>query len=99
MFSGLLLKRSRRVQKWNSDHPDIEPSTPTELHVLRLVADDKSNKDIGGKLFISSQTVKTNRTNIMAKLNFHGCHTLVAFAMERKAQPIGYNLIPSDQSM
>ena len=45
-----------------------EPLTDRELEVLRLLADGKSNKEIGSKLFISEFTVKGHLSNIFAKL-------------------------------
>ena len=39
-----------------------------EEQVLRLLADAKSNHDIGQELHISSATVKRHLTNIYAKL-------------------------------
>ena len=90
-LSGFLLNRTRRMEKWNSSHPDIEHLTPTELRVLRLVADNKTNREIGDRL-----TAKTHRANICSKLNLSGRRSLLMFAMERKSELIGYNLLPSD---
>ena len=46
-----------------------EPLTDREADVLRLVANGKSNKEIGSKLFISEFTVKGHLRNIFTKLN------------------------------
>jgi len=46
----------------------IEPPTPAELAVLRLLATDLSQREIGGELFLSMNTVKTHARNIYAKL-------------------------------
>ena len=42
--------------------------TPTELDVIRLVADGLGNKDIGAKLFVSHRTVQTHLTHVYTKL-------------------------------
>jgi DNA-binding NarL/FixJ family response regulator len=52
-----------------------------ELEVLRLVADGLVNKQIGGKLGLSENTVKTHLTRIMAKLDVHDRTSLAMRAM------------------
>ena len=42
--------------------------TPRELEVLRLLADDRSNIEIGGALYLSEATVKSHVTRVLAKL-------------------------------
>jgi len=46
-----------------------ESLTGRELEVLQLLAQGKSNKEIGIKLFISEFTVKGHLRNIFTKLN------------------------------
>jgi DNA-binding NarL/FixJ family response regulator len=42
--------------------------TPRELEVLHLVADGRSNKQIGAALYISDKTASVHVSNLMAKL-------------------------------
>ena len=42
--------------------------TPRELEVLRLVADGRSNRQIGAALYISDKTASVHVSNLMAKL-------------------------------
>ena len=42
--------------------------TAREREVLRLVAEGKSNEDIGPELFISTKTASVHASNILAKL-------------------------------
>lgn len=44
--------------------------TPTELEVVRLVAEGLGNKDIAAQLFISHRTVQTHLTHVYTKLGF-----------------------------
>lgn len=51
--------------------PAVAPAhdlTPRELEVLRLVADGKTNAEIGAALFISPFTAKTHVANLLGKI-------------------------------
>lgn len=52
-----------------------------ELEVLRLVAEGLVNKQIGGQLGLSENTVKTHLTRIMGKLDVHDRTSLAMRAM------------------
>jgi len=60
----------------------IEPLTPREIDVLRLIAIGDSNQTIGDKLFISVRTVKKHITNILGKLHADNRTQAVARARE-----------------
>jgi DNA-binding CsgD family transcriptional regulator len=51
---------------------------------VALVADYKTSKEIAQELFISPRTVDTHRNNICQKLEIHGSHALVKFALRHK---------------
>jgi DNA-binding NarL/FixJ family response regulator len=55
-----------------------------EKEVLGMIAEGYPNAEIGAKLFISPETVKTHRRNLMAKLGIHNVSSLVRFAFEHK---------------
>ena len=42
--------------------------TPSEKKILKLIAKDKTNKEIASQLFISYRTVEKHRSNIITKL-------------------------------
>jgi ATP/maltotriose-dependent transcriptional regulator MalT len=46
----------------------VEPPTPAELSVLRLLATDRSQREIAQELFLSFNTVKTHSRNLYRKL-------------------------------
>ena len=60
-----------------------EPLTEREIEVLQLLADGKSNKEIGTKLFISEFTVKGHLHNIFTKLNVLSRTEAIAAASRR----------------
>jgi DNA-binding NarL/FixJ family response regulator len=61
--------------------PGIKDLTPTELRVLKLIANYKTSREIADELFISHHTVETHRRNICDKLDLHGSHALMKFAL------------------
>ena len=46
----------------------LKEITPTEKRILKLIANHKTNKEIGHLLFISSRTVEKHRSKIITKL-------------------------------
>ena len=57
--------------------------TPVERDVVRLVAEGRTNADIGQRLFISVNTVKKHLTHVYARLGVDGRADLVAQAARR----------------
>lgn len=53
----------------NPELQKIKLLSPSERTIVRLVAQEKSSKEIGELLSISSRTVEKHRSNIKAKLN------------------------------
>ncbi|MEO8329975.1 MAG: response regulator transcription factor, partial [Candidatus Nanopelagicales bacterium] len=60
-----------------------EPLTRREEEVLALVAEGRSNREIGKQLFISAKTVSVHVSNILAKLGAAGRTEAVALARRR----------------
>jgi DNA-binding NarL/FixJ family response regulator len=60
-----------------------QPLTLRESEILKHVATGKSNRDIGGLLFISEQTVKAHLRHIMDKLGASDRAHSVAIAVRR----------------
>ena len=51
-----------------AEHVDEDPLSPTEVRVLRMIADGNSNKDIAADLKVTEEAVKGQVRNILAKL-------------------------------
>lgn len=57
--------------------------TAREREVLQLLAEGRSNKEIAGRLNLSTYTVETHRSNLMEKLNLHGIPELILYAVRK----------------
>jgi len=79
-----LVNRVREAETAGSARSGLEGLTTTELRILSLLAEYKTSKEIAQELFISPRTVDTHRNNICQKLNIHGSHALVKFALQHK---------------
>lgn len=66
----------------------VEPLTPRELQVLRMLADGLGNKEIANRLGISDHTAKFHVTQILGKLGAGSRTEAVAIAIRRGLVPI-----------
>lgn len=82
--TSFLIDRTRRALGVVEKQPVINDLTPTELRVLRLIAENLTTKEIGEQLFISPRTVEKHRENICQKLGLQGSHSLLKFALSQK---------------
>lgn len=72
--NGKILKPKRPLpMRMRDDH-----ISQREYDIIRLICNGYSNKEIARRLFISSATVKTHISNILAKLNLKGRMQIVA---------------------
>lgn len=56
--------------------------TPREREILKLIAEEKSNREIGEELFISERTVETHRKHIFRKTQTKSIVGLIRYAIE-----------------
>ncbi len=84
-ISGFLVSRQERSKSFRNEIPGLDALTATELRILKLIADNKTSKEIADDLNVSYKTVENHRTNIASKLNFHGAHALLKFALQNKS--------------
>jgi DNA-binding NarL/FixJ family response regulator len=85
-LSTLLLNRSKRVQNLRQDQPALQTLTPAESKILKLIAAEKTSRQIAEELFISIRTVDRHRANICLKLELHGTNALLKFAVVNKSE-------------
>jgi DNA-binding NarL/FixJ family response regulator len=85
-LTNLLLNRQRRAASLSQRKPELKDLSPAERRVLKLLAEYKTSREIAAELFISHRTVETHRTNICNKLEIHGNHSLMKFALAHKSE-------------
>ncbi len=73
---GDFLKRAEQSES-------VDPLTPREREVLKLIAAGKTNREIADELVLSLNTVQTHRLHLMEKLNLHNRAELVKYAIRR----------------
>lgn len=83
-LSGHLLKRSPRVSQKVEETLGLNDLTKAERKVLKLIAANRSTKEIADELFISPRTVEHHRAHICTKLKLSGPNALLRFALEHK---------------
>ena len=62
--------------------------TKREHEILELVAEGKSNREVGETLFISVKTVETHKTHILEKLGLRNTAELVKYAIKNNIIPL-----------
>jgi two-component system response regulator NreC len=62
----------------------VEPLSPRELDVLRLLAKGNTNRQVSDLLGISVRTVENHRANLMGKIGISSRVELVSYAEEHK---------------
>jgi ATP/maltotriose-dependent transcriptional regulator MalT len=77
--------------------PGPDPLTPRERSVLALVAEGRTNRQVGAELFISEKTVSVHLSRVMAKLGASSRTEAVTVAYARGLlAPAGRELARSD---
>jgi DNA-binding NarL/FixJ family response regulator len=84
-LSDIGRRRDDRVQALLLSKPQIDDLTLAERRILKLIAEDRTSKEIADVLKISAKTVENHRLNICRKLNIHGSHSLLKFAFDHKS--------------
>ncbi len=81
----LTLNRVSRIALAPREQQTVRPTaaslTPRELDVLRLIAQGRSNREIGEELFVSSRTVERHVANIYTKIRVHNRAEATAYAL------------------
>jgi len=69
------MKRPKETQLWLSQR---------EREMLKLVAEGLTNTEIAERIFLSPETIKSYRKNLLLKLDAKNTAVLVRIAIEKK---------------
>ena len=83
LTTARVLERMRRSAKTD----DLAALTERERHVLELIGEGLSNREIGERLFLAEKTVKNYVTSVLAKLGMERRTQAVAWVARRSAPP------------
>jgi DNA-binding NarL/FixJ family response regulator len=84
-ISSYLVRRRNRAEQLAAQKPGLDDLTKAERRILKLISEKKTSREIAAELFISPRTVEAHRANICAKLELHGSHSLLQFALENRS--------------
>ncbi len=85
-LSTALLRHNAAWEALREQKVGLSRLTAAERQILKLIADDRTSKEIAELLGCSPRTVETHRQNISHKLELSGTHSLLRFAFDHKAQ-------------
>lgn len=69
----------KEIMDWKEK---LKRLTKSEIKILRLIAANKTSKQIAEELFVSFKTVENHRSNISRKLELQGTLSLVTLALK-----------------
>lgn len=81
-LSGYSAPKTAEAARFEDKFINKHSLTKREVEILRLIAQAKSNREIGVELYISEQTVTVHRKNIMRKLSCNNATSLMKVAYE-----------------
>ena len=76
-----IAQRVAAARERGAERRHVEPLTPRELDVLRVLSEGLSTPEICERLFIAPNTLRTHVQNIMGKLRVHSKLEAVTFAL------------------
>ncbi|HOY57012.1 MAG TPA: response regulator transcription factor [Verrucomicrobiota bacterium] len=85
-LSDALIRRQRAGIELRAQKPGLDKLSPSERAVLKLIAEDRTSKEIAALLGCSHRTVDTHRQHISQKLELSGTHSLLRFAFDHKSE-------------
>ena len=77
------LVQDRLARAAAGDNVSVDPLTPRETEVLKLIAEARTNQQIAGALTISPKTVENHRASILEKLGMRDRVELTRYAIRR----------------
>lgn len=84
-FSDLLMQASQHEGESGEARGSLRALSPTERRILRMIAENKTSKEIADELNLSFRTVQNHRAHMCEKLKLEGYNKLLQFAIEHKS--------------
>lgn len=84
-FSDYLLLRPKPAGEPGGLQGSLDKLSPTERRILRMIAENKTSKEIADALDLSFRTVQNHRMHMCEKLKLEGHNRLLQFALEHKS--------------
>ncbi len=85
-LTTFLINRNRRSLELSEKKNSLKDLTRSEIRILKMIADEKTTKEIADELFISPTTVEKHRANISRKLELKGSYALLRFAIKHQSE-------------
>jgi DNA-binding NarL/FixJ family response regulator len=83
LYHGAVTALIRDFLAREDTNGQLEPLTPRELEIVKLIAEAHSTKQIADLLVISPKTVERHRANVLAKLGLRDRVELTRYAIRR----------------
>jgi DNA-binding NarL/FixJ family response regulator len=83
LYHGAVTALIRDFLAREDTNGQLEPLTPRELEIVKLIAEAHSTKQIAELLVISPKTVERHRANVLAKLGLRDRVELTRYAIRR----------------
>ncbi|MBN1540894.1 response regulator transcription factor [candidate division KSB1 bacterium] len=84
LSNSIIQAWAKKQEPGKTEYMRADNLTERERHVLKLLAEGHTNKEVAELLHISSKTVETHRSRIMEKLELDSFAALVKFAIKEK---------------
>ncbi|MDA7510467.1 response regulator transcription factor [Verrucomicrobia bacterium] len=93
---AIVQKRDGHVEYPKSKSKGLDGLTPSQLRVLRLIAEGRNHGEIAIRLAMSTESVGSHRRSIGDRLQLQSSCELMSFAHEHLDELKGFKLIPQD---
>jgi DNA-binding NarL/FixJ family response regulator len=84
-FSDYLMQKAKQDNASEDPVGSLQKLSPTERRILRMIAENKTSKEIADDLNLSFRTVQNHRSHMCEKLKLEGYNKLLQFALEHKS--------------
>jgi DNA-binding NarL/FixJ family response regulator len=84
-LAEFVMNRQAGARALRNEKPGLDDLTASERRILKLIASDRTSKEIAEDLGLSVRTVENHRANICNKLDVRGSHALLKFAFDNRS--------------